>query len=133
MLNSLKKLFLPAEVKATLYALKQAQQECDNSAFGILWPSLEAQVLQKEKTVHSIVIDGISPNQLAHLLITNVLQSVILSGAFHVYRGVLNNTGRDLLRIWDYAVKKLETLGYHTPEEASKDHQWIREQVQNVG
>jgi hypothetical protein len=85
------------------------------------------------KTMRSIEEDGLSPQQLIYLLITNTLDNHICSGKYHTYRGILSYKGQALLNLWDWAVDKMFYEGLHTEQQAEDDKNWVREQIKNVG
>lgn len=86
-----------------------------------------------EQTVFSIRIDGLKPDQLALILICNVLGRHLSSGEHHTYRGVLGFMGSDMLQLWTKAIATLRERGYYTDEQANDDMSWIKEQIKNVG
>jgi len=86
-----------------------------------------------EKTVYSVRIDGLKPDRLALILITNVLGDHISSGRYHTYRGFLNMIGNDMLKVWHTAINTLREKGYYSESEAEDDRKWIREQIKNAG
>jgi hypothetical protein len=87
----------------------------------------------KKKTIASINEDGLTPQLLAHILITNAIQELIGSGQYHVYRGTLNAVGNALVESWDYSVDQLEKLGRYSSEEAAEDKSWLRNEIKNMG
>jgi len=70
---------------------------------------------------------------LIFLLITNVTANTLATGEYHVYRGRLSMTGQDLLNLFNYAVSELEKDGFCSSEDAEKNRQWIREEIQSIG
>ncbi len=65
-----------------------------------------------EQTVYSIRIDGMKPDQLALILICNVLGRYLSCGQHHTYRGVLSTIGHDMLELWAKAIATLRERGY---------------------
>jgi hypothetical protein len=127
------KIFPPYEVKVTLAEIDDFLNENASLCKDVV--RCEARSLAKvaEKTVHSIRIDHLKPDQLALILITKVLGRHLSSGWYHVYRGVLSMVGSDMLKVWSAAVARLKDQGYYSSEEADEDMRWIREQIKGVG
>ncbi|MDO8374625.1 MAG: hypothetical protein Q7T39_22070 [Polaromonas sp.] len=86
-----------------------------------------------EKTVCSIRIDRMKPDQLALILITNVVGAELGSGTHHVYRGVLGAIGRDMQSLWTAAQTALLQRGYCDALEVEKDNAWLRDQIKAAG
>ena len=127
-------LFQPKEVKAALLALEIVQQRAPNSAFALIKSELRSLLVdQADKTVASIKEDNLQCETLIHLLMTNVLDRQLCSGAHHRYRGLLSMQGENLLELWDYAVKQLSKSGFYDQEKAAHERRWIRSQIQRVG
>jgi len=121
------------EMQNCLQEVKNVQEELNNIAFDEIKDEIIKQIKEKDKIVYSIKKEDISPRTLVFLIITNVIQSILSTGQYHVYRGTLNIIGTELLKIWDYAVNQLEKSGFHSPQAAEEDRKWIREQIKNVG
>lgn len=86
-----------------------------------------------DRTVYSICIDGLKPDQLALILIFNVLTRNLQSGWHHVYRGLLTITGKDMLRLWHLTAKELVKRGYSTQAEYDADLKGLMEAIRSVG
>ena len=126
--------FKPKEVKATLLALDMEEEKCNtNSAFKLIKKDVSKLICDSEKTVISIKEEGFAPNTLVCLLMTNIISEHIVSCRYHTYRGILSFVGKDLLKLWDYAVNELHQLGHYDDIEADKDRKWIREQIKKNG
>lgn len=125
--------FPPSEVKEVCNEVTMFMQ--DNS-------SLSKDIIQKEvlllakdynKTLYSICKDKLKPDQLALILITNVLGKHLGSGHYHIYRGVVNTSGQEMLESWHAAIQTLRDKGYYSDAEAEDDNKWIEEQIKKVG
>lgn len=86
-----------------------------------------------EKTVYSIRQDGMHPEHLALVLITNIVGTLISSGQFHTYRGILSGNGNQLLVIWNEAIDRLVAGGYYSKDEETEDQNWIKRQIKSAG
>ena len=116
-----------------LEEIKHIKEDIGGLSFGEIEPHLVSLIRDEEKTTYSINEEGISPRTLVFLLITNVIQTILSTGKYHVYRGTLGLQGQDLLRVWDRSTEQLAELGYYTATQSQEDKNWIREQIKNVG
>jgi len=121
----------PNEVKITC---KEIESEISES---LAAPIIKQEAIKlakdKSKTGYSIKKEGLSPKVLAHILITNSIQALIISGQFHVYRGTLNAVGQSMVECWDYSVNQMQKLGRYSHEEAENDKKWLRDEIQKIG
>ena len=127
------KLFPPYEVKLTIEEVKAILDQSAGPSKSILESAVVSIAKDAEKTIYSVRIDGIKPDELALLLITNVIGRHLSSGQHHTYRGVLNMTGKDMLRVWHTAQKAMLERKFVTESEVEKDNHWVMEQVKSVG
>lgn len=127
------KIFPPYEVKLTQQALKSFLDQAAGICRSVIEPELAHLVKDAEKTVYSIRIDNMKPEQLALLLVTNVLGRHIGSGRYHTYRGVLNSVGADMHKLWNSAQQIMVERGYSTEAEATEDNLWVQKQIKNAG
>lgn len=121
------KLFPPFEVKLTIEEIKSFLGAHAFLSQSIIEPVAVALAKDAERTIYSIRIDGMKPDRLALLLITNVIGEQLACGQHHVYRGTLSMIGRDMLKVWTTAVSTLKERGYYTEAEAEEDIKWIKE------
>ena len=129
----LSKLFQPAEVKNTVAEIDAFLSQHAALCRDIIRTDAVRLANVKDKTVHSIRNDGLKPDQLALILITNVVGRHLTSGKHHTYRGVLGAVGVDMLKLWSAAVSAMQQRGYYSAEEAQEDMRWIQAEIKNVG
>jgi hypothetical protein len=86
-----------------------------------------------ERVRCTLVEDKLSPKNLAYLLITNVANEKLCSGAYHVYRGVLNASGRELMAAFRVASEKLASGGYQSAADHQKDIESLKKEVSEIG
>lgn len=126
-------LFPPSEVRNTCDDI-DAFLRADN---GLCIDTVrsEATTMAKvtDKTLYSIRTMGYTSDQLAHILIHNVLTCNLQSGRQHVYRGMLSMVGNDMLRLWHINRKKMVKQGYSTQEEYDADVPGLMEDIRSVG
>ncbi len=106
------KLFPPYEVKLTVEEAKAFLGQTAELCRSIIEPKVIALARDAERTVCSVRIERMKPDQLALLLITNVLGRYIGSGSHHTYRGMLSMVGKDMLKLWHATQKARLERGY---------------------
>jgi len=126
-------LFMPTEVKQTAAEVRGFLSANANLCRELVERQALALVHIKDKTVHSIRSDGMKPDQLALILISNVVGRELSTGMHHVYRGSLSMVGSELSSLWSKTVSEMQRRGYYSAEEAAEDMRWIKEQIQNAG
>lgn len=129
----MRKVFTPYEVKITIREARTFLGQTATLCHRIIEPDVVTLAKDVDKTVYSIRVDRMKPDHLALLLITNVLGRHIGSGAYHIYRGVLNRVGQDMLEVWRAAQEAMHERGYTTKKEVAKDSRWIKKQIKNAG
>ena len=126
-------LFKSAEVKSTTSEIDAFLNQHASLCRAIIRADATKLANIKEKTIQSIRSDGLKPDHLALILITNVLGRQLTSGQYHVRRGLLNAIGSDMLKLWSAAVSTMQQRGYYSSEEAQEDMRWIQSEINNVG
>lgn len=127
------KFFPPYEVKLTMEEAKAFLGQTADLCRSIIEQEVLVLARDADRTVYSIRIDRMKPDQLALLLITNVLGRHIGSGSYHTYRGVLSMVGQDMLKVWHSAQTTILDRGYASQQEVNEDNQWMQEQIKNAG
>jgi hypothetical protein len=104
------KVLPPYEVRLTV---EEAQRllGAANLCRDIVAPKVLALIRDADKTVYSIRIDRMKPDQLALMLITNVVGRELGSGIHHAYRGTLSMVGNDMRSLWHKAQKLMVERG----------------------
>ena len=127
------RLFPPYEVRVTridLNTLLSADQ-------GLCTEQVrrEALLLTKDidRVLYSIRIDRMKPDQLALILIHNVLTRHLENGWHHVYRGALDLIGNDMLRLWNLTGKEMVKRGYQTEDEYATDASELKKAIREIG
>lgn len=94
--------FKPREVKWTLRALDEALRDAPSQLHDhrhIIRSECRQLIRKADQTTYAIRVDGHTPMQLALFLATGVAKELLLSGQFHIYRGILSDGGHGLKRI----------------------------------
>jgi len=127
------KLFTPYEVELTVEAVQEFLIQHAGLCKDIVEPAVMSLAREAEKTVYSIRINNMKPEQLALILITNVVGNYLGSGRYHTYRAVLGMVGSDMFKLWNVAQNVMLKSGYCTEAEIAEDNAWLRKQVQQAG
>lgn len=133
MKNLFWKLFPPHEVRLSIDEARNFLSQNAGVCLTVIEPAVIDLLKDADRTIYSIRIDGMKPDHLALMLVTNVIGHAISSGSFHTYRGTLSAIGRDMLTLWHRAQKALLESGYSNREKVEEDNLWIQEQVMNAG
>jgi hypothetical protein len=127
------KLFPPYEVKVTCRDINVLLQSDDGLCIDIVRREALKLAKDADKTLYSIRISGFKPDQLALVLIFNVLVRNLESGWYHTYRGVLGMQGQDMLRLWHNTAKEMIKRGYSTEEEYTVDLEGLNRGIRSAG
>ncbi len=127
------KLFPPYEVKVTCQDINTLLKTDDGLCIDIVRRDALMLAKDADKTVYSIRINGLKPDQLALTLIFNVLVRNLEGGWYHVYRGTLGMEGCDMLRLWHKTAKEMIKRGYSTEEEYAIDAEGLNREIRLVG
>lgn len=126
------RLFPPYEVRLTTAEVKNFLKDTS-----LCRDIIESKVLLElndvERVLYSIRIDHVKPDNLALMLITNVVGRELGSGTHHIYRGVLSMNGQCMKGIWNSAQKELLQRGYCDQAEVDKDNAWLQKQIEGAG
>lgn len=102
-------------------------------AFELLKPGIREFLKDTARTRASIAEDGLSPDALIYLLASNVAHRMLCSGQHHVYRGVLSESGRQLLLAFAKASEMMVQCGVHSQEDHERDMQSLRNEIKEIG
>jgi hypothetical protein len=127
------KILPPFEVKVTSEEISAFLTKHANSSKSIIERGTSDLLKDVDKAIYSIRIEGVKPEHLALLLITNVTGEHLSMGNYHVYRGVLNIVGNNMLAVFSHAVQLMQERGYQSSEEADEDMQWVHRQIAGAG
>ena len=79
--------------------------------------------------------EGRTPREWVISQIGNVAGNLLVSGHYHIYRGVLNplGPGPDLLKMFDETYDELVQMKSLNPEYAKKQKEVLRQNLQDEG
>lgn len=132
-MNIIRRRFTSNEVKDALEILDEIKTEFDCATYQIVRGKLEDDFLADNKEVVALVKQGVSPRVQVYNAITNLAGDLVESGHYHVYRGVLDTVGEELLRLFDLATDELVQLGTIDAKFAKKQKAELRKSIKSVG
>jgi len=121
----------PAEVLAFLRSLDSPW--CQELAFALVRDRAEQYLRENQKELQESFNSGNSTEKIAYLLLSNITQQEVLSSKYHVYRGLLNSTGQELVRLFGYSLDALVRIGALTAEECAKQKRELVEEIKRWG
>ena len=129
-----KKLFLPKELKNVLTVLDSEEVLFDAPDFDLVKGHITRDLHEKVAGLLQFM-EETKPDIRVLVLRFIALHSsgLVQSGNYHVYRGVLSNTGQNLLSIYNRANDELCKIGNITKEQSNDDKRAVREEIKNVG
>lgn len=74
-----------------------------------------------------------TPDRVAYVLLSSVARDLVLSGRFHVARGVLTGEGHALVSVFTRCMLDLEGLGHHGADETAEALRRLRDEVGKLG
>ncbi len=124
-----------AAPKKTLFsALKTAEKELENESFDLIKVHFEKAIRKKAKTImDTIQKNNSTPLAWIYGITSNISGNMVESGNYHIYRGVLNEEGQRLLKLFDDSTNKLLDMGMIEKNYATNQKNTIRENIKGVG
>ena len=130
----LNRLFPSNNLKMAISLIDEADDELGlNMSFYIVREYIVKVIYQNPKDVSSAINSFSSPKVWAYIAIANTTGNLLESGKFHMYRGVLDKVGKDLLFIYNNALYKLAELGEIDDHKVKEQKSTIKENIKNVG
>jgi hypothetical protein len=102
-------------------------------ALELLKPGILELLKDTARTRASIAEDCLSPDALIYLLASNVANGMLCTGQHHIYRGVLGESGRQLLLAFTKASEMMVQCGIQSQEEHERDMQSLRKEIKEIG
>lgn len=72
------------------------------------------------------------PDQIALLFVSSTAISLLMSGRYHLYRGILSGEGHALVSVFTRCMSELQQRGYQTEEQTHEALHRIREEIQKT-
>ncbi len=118
------------QVKESLVSIEKAEVI---PGFHLVKEGIREHLKDRDRTRASIEEDGLSPDGLVYLLVSNVANALLCSGQHHIYRGVLSISGKDLLSAFTKSSEMMVQCGIHSQEEHERDIRSLKKEISEVG
>jgi hypothetical protein len=131
----IKKAFAPKEVKAAVGVLEEFTCRFQNNAFELVRGEIENTIFTDvDDLVRALRdSDGKSPREWVLCQIVNIAGDWAESGRFHIFRGLLNQIGEDLLKVYDAGIDELVQMKAMNPNLGTKEKGALRRNIRGVG
>jgi hypothetical protein len=73
------------------------------------------------------------PDQIALLFLTSTATALLMSGRYHIYRGMLSGEGHALVSVFTRCMSELQERGYQTEEKTHEALERMREEIKKLG
>jgi len=127
---------LPKEVKEVLAALDLVESQFDNCIFMFDTVKQRAgQIISNDhnRVIHAVTVQKVTPMNVALVNIMEAAYDYLLSGDYHIRRGVLLDSGEEIWKISHIATELLVADGYMKNEEAEKYRADVSEAISGSG
>lgn len=135
--GEIKKSFSKKEVKEAFEILEEAGKKFAFASYGfdLVKARAEKAILSEAKQLTKSVQNGLSVKKYVYTLISYISGYLASSGQYHLYRGVLDpmGPGEDLLQIMDLVLDELIASGDISAEEAAKQKEVVRKNIEEMG
>jgi hypothetical protein len=74
-----------------------------------------------------------TPDQVALVILSSTVIGLLMSGRYHIYRGVLSGEGHALDSVFTRCMAELQQRGYQTAEKTQQAVQRMREEIKKLG
>lgn len=127
------RIFTSKEIKITIEAINEAEKVLDNSSFNLIRDQIDKAVQHHQKKIIKLIKKGTTPTELAYIYVSNISGNYLESGHFHLYRGLLVGSGKELLKLFDDSTDKLVEIGAIEETFAKQQKQGIRDSISQMG
>jgi hypothetical protein len=98
------------EVKAAIGILDELNLSFDTDSFNAIRKRIEEQILHNSSQFTDLIRNGTNPRVWVLSSFVNLAGDSLESGVFHLYRGVLNDEGKEYLKSFNYLIDELVVL-----------------------
>jgi hypothetical protein len=129
------RLFPPPEVRATRGYIREFLRRISPTypLPGALKRGAIALTRDAEYIVKLIRQERRTPDQVALVLMSSTAMGLLMSGGYHVYRGVLSGGGHALTSVFTRCMSELQERGYQTAEKTEEAVQRMRAEIKKLG
>jgi hypothetical protein len=123
----------PQEIEGALEILDEAEHMLNSPGFQTVRSIIERMLHEHPDKFAEITSGDIHPRQWVLTTIANVTGDLVESGEYHVYRGVLMDHGKELLKLFDAVVDELIKMKVIDSHDGKEQKAAIRENIKTVG
>lgn len=114
--------------------LNKAEKHLNNESFHLIKGRIVKGIRKDPKSISDIIYNNKSSSTAwIYGVISNIAGDYVESGEYHIYRGVLNPVGNDLLKLFDGAINNLLEIGIIENDYAKQQKKAVRENIKGVG
>lgn len=103
------------------------------TAFSLVSEIVEKELYNNKNKISSALKQGMKMESIVWSIILNEAGDLVSSGNFHFYRGALNQTGEELLKIYHKSLSTLVELGALSEDQSKAENQALQECIMSVG
>jgi hypothetical protein len=74
-----------------------------------------------------------APDQVALVILSSTVAGLLMSGRYHIYRGVLTGEGHALSSVFTRCMSELQDRGYQTAAKTQEAVQRMRDEIKKLG
>jgi len=127
------RLFPSKEMKMVIRAMKEAENVLNNYSFYIIKNVILKNIYNNPKKVSENLKKSSSTIEWVYSIISNISGDYVESGHYHMYRGMLNSQGQDLLKLFDDSTDELLKMGAIDETFAKEQKNMVRLNIRHVG
>lgn len=126
--------FKPKPIKLLEEALYAFEAKHDYPFIGIVKPAILARIASDPSGfAKAITEQGLTPAQVVATEIANIAGDMLETGQHCIYRGVLSDSGKQLLRVYSDALDDLVLMGAITDETRKTELAGLHRSIRRVG
>jgi hypothetical protein len=74
-----------------------------------------------------------TPDHVALMMLSSTVLGLLMSGRYHIYRGVLSGEGHALMSTFARCMSELQQRGYQSEQNAQEATQRLRDEIKKLG
>lgn len=101
--------------------------------FNLIENSLKKELKDKDKLIYTIEKEKASYTDVIWILISNLTSDLLITGKYHLYRGLLTHTGNELLKLFLLSIEKLHESNFYNDDKVHSEKKWIFDNIKILG
>jgi hypothetical protein len=126
----------PNEIAQTREAISRFLEKNASFSRSVLEPTAVSLLTNDENiicAVEAIRDRGVRPETIALIQIIGSISIHLPTGNYHIYRGVLNMVGQDMLDVWKISITEMKHAGLYSHHKTVEEIEWMNEQIKHAG